>query len=280
MKRCGHFLITCALVLQGGVVSGFSMASRLASAPALLLVPAQFAPLQVGFDVAERYSTVLVAYQTQGVGREPVLHVWDGAQWVRIGMQDIRTFSFLSVAPERVLLVGDENTLPSALVDATAGTAGQYVLPSTDAASMVNHFGHFYNFRSQDWRWFADRYNLDLADMNQARREESWYNQSSEKVPAFDWRRNRQLRRATAQRRREVSRAPAPIVQAPVMPPERTIPDVLPLYETPVAPTPALSVRERPTVSTPAPSPAEVAVPAIPEDWEERAVATEAPPVK
>jgi hypothetical protein len=241
------------------------------------VLPAQYAPLQFGFDVAERYSTVLVAYQAQGMGREPLLHVWDGAQWVRIGMQDMRTFSFLSVAPDRILLVGDENTLPSALIDATAGAASQYVLPSSDAASMVNHFGHVYQFRSQDWRWFAARYNLDLADLNQARREDSWYNQPTEKVPALDWRQKLQLRRAAARSRRETRQAPAPVVQSPTMPPERMMPDLPPVDERPTTPTPALTIRESRPAPTPAPVPAAVAVPEIPENWEERAVATDAP---
>ena len=297
MKQRSIFILAILVMAHAGLDSSFAMASRTGArtvAPALLAMPAQFATLQLGFDIAERHSTVLVAYQSQGVGREPLLHVWDGAQWVRVGLQDMRTFSFMSVAPSRVLLVGDENTLPDALVEATSGSVSQYVLPSTDTATMVNHFGHFYDFRPADWRWFAARYDLQLSDLNQPRREGSWYAQPTEEVPAFPLRPNRRERRRAIRSRydREAERAPAPVVEAPVMPPERTIRDVSPVRPAPVAPAPAPS--PTPALTPPAepeavielapihrsPEPPEASIPEIPADWEERAVATEAPPVK
>lgn len=279
MTRRTPIAIACLLAWVSATASSMGMAPRPRS-PALLVVPAHHAPLQLGFDVAERYRTALVVYQSQGQGRDPMLHVWDGAKWVRLDMEDFSSLSFMSVRPERILLVGDATLLPSSLVEATSWSTNQFVLPATDAASLVNHFGHFYNFRSADWRWFAGRYNLSLDDINEARRKRSWYDRSADEVPPAHWGRDRELRKATVQMDRESSRA-AYDVEAPevsVEPMESGL--TMPPVEVEPLPPPAASVQAPRAVSVTSPSSSgaggtlSVTPPA---GWEERAVATEAP---
>lgn len=169
-------LFCCVLFLGLTAPDGAAMAKRERS-PSLLVVPARYTTLQVAFDLLERRNAVLVAYDS-GVGRsEPVLHVWDGLDWVPITTDDYTTFGFLKMPPESVVLVGDDATLPGFLIDGamTANAGNPMQIPHQDTASILNALGKIYDFSVKEWTWFAARYRLDFEDTNALRRQESWY---------------------------------------------------------------------------------------------------------
>ena len=218
----------------------------------LLITPSRYTTLQVAFDILQREGGVLVAYQGEADTARPDLHVWDGAQWIPIAPEDFSDSTYLSRSPTRIVLVGDDATLPGSLVDAAMRISAAKVLqiPTQDTAELLNSLGRVYAFSIRDWDWFAARYRLDLIDSNADLRGISYYDQPVVgQRPPLPW-----SRRGDA--------APQPAgdeldsVTVDVSPPDEP-------FE--VSPAPVL--RD--------PLPAEIENP--PEEWEERAVATEAP---
>ena len=141
----------------------------------LLVVPARYSVLQVAFDVADSYPTVLVSYQGGQDGRDPLLYAWNGTEWVFVTLDDYARARFLQIMPSRIILVGGDDLMPQSLVEASNWGSMVVNVPSVDTATLINSLANIYGFSSRDWRWFAVRYNLDLIDLNEEQRKDSWY---------------------------------------------------------------------------------------------------------
>ncbi len=172
MKRM--MLLTVAL-LAGfwGAKSFAATAGRVT----MLVVPARYSVMQVAFDISQRYpAVVLVSYQGDAQSSAPLLHAWNGKEWIKISVDDYADAKFLQVTPGETLLVGDETLLPPVLASSIVGWCPKVTtLPSIDTATLVNAFAQEFNFSRHDWKWFAKRYNLSLNDENASRRKSSWY---------------------------------------------------------------------------------------------------------
>lgn len=167
-------------------LGGFAVAPAAAQADAVLLVaPARVEVMQVAFDVARRYPTVLVSYQ--GAPAEPVLHVWNGYEWMPLSLTDYQSGAFLQAHPGRTVFLGDDALLPADLRSINAWCADVIQLPDLDTHELVNGIGRYLPFTPADWRWFAGRYNLTLTNLKaeeaEAARRQSWYD---EKAPVTD----------------------------------------------------------------------------------------------
>ena len=147
----------------------------------LLVVPSRYSVMQVAFDVARRYPTVLVSYQ--GTLQEPVLHVWNGYEWMPLALTDYQSGAFLQSHPERTLFLGDDALLPAELRSINAWCNNVIQLPELENHALVNGIGRALPFTPADWRWFAGRYNLTLTNLKaeeaEAARRESWYNEEA-----------------------------------------------------------------------------------------------------
>jgi len=174
------WVVTC-IVLFGILAPNYAMAPRPAGL-AMLVIPARYSVLQVCFDLLRRREVVLVTYQGDATTQEPLLHAWNGQEWIAVPMDSYREASFLQATPARIILVGDESLLPDVLIEASSWAASVETIPAIDTPSLVNAFGSLFSFRGGDWSWFAGRYNLELADLNAERRKTSWYDQPYYKV--------------------------------------------------------------------------------------------------
>ena len=143
----------------------------------LLVVPSRYSVMQVAFDVARRYPTVLVSYQ--GTAEEPVLHVWTGFEWMPLSLADYQSGAFLQSAPGRAVFLGDDALLPASLRSINNWCAQSTQIPGLNSHELVNGIGSYLPFTPADWRWFAGRYNLTLTNLKaaeaEAARSESWY---------------------------------------------------------------------------------------------------------
>lgn len=143
----------------------------------LVAAPARYNVIQVLFDVARRYSSVLVSYQ--GAKDGPVLHVWNGIEWRRLAIADYQSGSFLQTYPGRVILLGGDDLLPAAVKDVSAWCGETVQFTDLETTPLVNDIGRYLPFTPTDWRWFAERYNLSLVNENAAAAEaaakDSWY---------------------------------------------------------------------------------------------------------
>lgn len=209
------------VVLVGSVLSS--------PAYTLVVAPARYSVLQVAFDVLARTPAVLVSYQGEGTAAEPVLHAWNGSEWVLLTLKDYREGNFLQKVPERVVLIGDDATLPASVLESSAWVSDVIRVRDLTTGSLVNEFGHILKWRSTEWNWFAKRYNLTLTDESEARRKSSWYDRQGP-LPG----RPRVIERITE------GPAPEPAV-VPVVEPEAVTPvDVAPVDVVPaVDPAPA-----------------------------------------
>ncbi len=177
------FWISAAFVLAMG---GFAVTPAAAQADAVLLVaPARFAVMQVAFDVARRYPTVLVSYQ--GSATEPVLHVWNGYEWMPLSLTDYQSGAFLQSYPGRTIFLGDDALLPTSLRSISAWCDKTTQVSQLEKEALVNAIGTYLPFTPSDWRWFAGRYNLTLTNLKaeeaEAAKHETWY---AEKAPVKD----------------------------------------------------------------------------------------------
>lgn len=232
----------------------------------MVVVPARYSVMQVGFDLVQRFPVVLVSYQGDATTESPLIHAWNGEEWVKVSLEDYSSANFLQVTPGKAILVGDDALLPPVMAESTAAWCPNVErIPDIDTAALVNSLSKALSFKSADWQWFAARYNLDLQDTNAERRKASWYDR-----PYYEdqW---------TPPERRHGTMPIEPVMEqtvedVPVVEPQ----EAAPVESQEVAPEPAaepatgmMPVEE----SRPAPSEA------APGPWEEKAVATE-PPVK
>ncbi len=169
------FWICAAFVLSLG---GLAVSPAAAQEDAVLLVtPSRYSVMQVAFDVARRYPTVLVSYQ--GTENEPVLHVWNGYEWMPLSLADYQSGAFLQSYPGRTIFLGDDALLPSALRSISAWCDKSTQVPELETHALVNAIGSYLPFTPADWRWFAGRYNLTLSNLKAeeaaAAKYETWY---------------------------------------------------------------------------------------------------------
>ena len=235
----------------------------------MLVVPARYSVMQVAFDLSQKYAVALVSYQGDASSGAPLLHAWNGKEWIKISADEYANASFLQVTPGEALLIGDEKLLPPVLASSISGWCPKVTtIPSIDTATLVNTFAKEFSFKAGEWEWFAKRYNLTLNDANAPRRSASWYDQ-----PAYEDEYSPKVDRWFGKRKA----VPAP---AETMEPVTTEPEVVPQGEAPVE----VPVQSKPlpagaaaAVNVPPPA-AEAAFTASPMPEEEARKALQAPP--
>jgi hypothetical protein len=202
------------MTLLAALAAGFSLLGfplrAAADGDALLLVaPARYSVMQVAFDVARRYPTVLVSYQQPDPN--PRLHVWNGYEWLPLSTEDYRSGAFLQSYPSRTFFLGGDDLLPQSLKDIGAWCQTTRQMPDLETPVLINAIGQGIPFTPADWRWFAGRYNLTLTDTSAARQkqlaEESWYDGNApvkDEAPSF-------FKYFTRSRHSRASTAKAPI---------------------------------------------------------------------
>lgn len=256
--------------LAAAMVFGGAVAAS-ATEWTLIVAPARFSVLQALFDVIQRRPAVLVSYQGDATDKQPALHAWNGEEWIPISLRDFAEVRFLTRAPTRVLLVGDEQTLPPAVADAAAWCPRIIAAPSMDTAGLLSDVGRAMNFTREDWEWFAARYRLQVKDLNAPARATSWYDrpQNAPPPPSLPFFRRH---RAVTPRSHLKSVEEPPLPPIPLSPPPSVSPQPPPLPPAPEMPPLRTTPPEQPTApaGSGAPAGAPEAAPAPP--------ATEPPP--
>ena len=192
----------------------------------LLVVPARYSAIQVAFDMAQRFPVSIVSYQGDAATAVPVLHAWNGSEWVAVQVGDYEQGNFLQVTPVRVVVVGDEKLAPPVLTSAASVWCPEVLnIASVETAPLVNEMGKLFTFSRYDWDWFARRYNLTLQDENADRRSKSWYDRPSYKDK---WSKDKsgEAKEAAAA---DLELAPAEQVPAPVIESEPVLDEVAPV---------------------------------------------------
>lgn len=217
-------MVLLAALLTGASLLVFPVRASAADDAVLLVVPSRYSVMQVAFDVARRYPTVLVSYQ--GADPAPRLYVWDGYAWNPLALDDYQSGAFLQSYPARTVFVGGDDLFPASLKNIGAWCGKSQQMADLETPALVNAIGQYLPFTPSDWRWFAGRYNLTLTDTAADRQkqldEETFYSGNApvkDPAPSF-------FKYFTRSRRARASAADAPI--EPVEPAPGEIIDTAP----------------------------------------------------
>lgn len=216
----------------------------------LFVAPARYSVLQVMFDVMRCAPAALISYQTAPEMAEPLLHVWNGREWVKIGLADYTSGAFMKNRPSRVMLVGEADLLPPVLAEGAHNWCPNVMaITELDSASLLNAAGQVLKFSSREWKWFAQKYRMQLEDTNTEARRDSWYYKPHAELP----RRERYAETPEPQPAPVAPVAPAEPAPVPVTTPETPAPQ--PPAATVPAPEPAATVPAEVTMPPAAPEP-------------------------
>lgn len=182
------WMMAMAAILAAGAGAPAAVAAE--QDAVLLVLPARYSVVQVAFDVARRYPSVLVSYQ--GTDPAPQLHVWTGYEWLPLGADDYQSGAFLKQFPSRTLFLGGDDLLPASLRTVQSWCPESAQFPRLETAELINDIGQYLPFTPADWRWFAGRYGLSLENANADKQseldQESFYRGSGpvkDEAPGF-----------------------------------------------------------------------------------------------
>ena len=126
---------------------------------------------------------MLVITYESAAHAEPVLHLRSGADWKYISLADFVDKTFTPSAIRQVIIIGDEELVPAALLHSMPWCAEVVRLPSLQIGELINGLDPILKWRSREWQWLADRYGLELTDLNAARRGYNPYDTPRSQMP-------------------------------------------------------------------------------------------------
>lgn len=143
----------------------------------ILVIPAQHGAVQIARDFETFHPILILTYDKAAPVETPFLHLWNGSDWKRLQPESYRSGNFLRREPLRVIVVGPPTPQVENLVEQATQWSRREVLniESEDAVELINALGLIFNIRPRDWRWLANRYVLDLEDINRHTDAVSWY---------------------------------------------------------------------------------------------------------
>ena len=171
MKKHG---VVWLAVLGLIVVRGWAAPSR-ASGATLVVAPARYSVLQVGFDLVQRCGVTLVSYRGEATTEKPLIHVWTGQEWKFVALPDFQSGAFLDQKPTQTLVIGDAQLVPAVFAPMAAWAGRVTHVTSLYNDELLNQAAIALRFGKEDWDWFAARYNMKLNDTNGTLRKDSWY---------------------------------------------------------------------------------------------------------
>jgi len=141
-----------------------------ATPDSIIVMPARKRVVQLAFQMSRCKDIGMVTYNTNPTLREPLIHVWNGQEWIQITMQDFVQGSFMSGDPKHVFLLGDSNITPLRMLDDVSWYKDLHRLTTLDTTTLINEIGKALKFSSRQWKWLAEENGLKIQDQNADRR--------------------------------------------------------------------------------------------------------------
>lgn len=170
-KRWFGLMGVAAFVLGGWA----SPAAARSQAGTLVIVPARYSVMQVGFDLVARYGVSLLSYQGEAKSDSVLLYRWSGKEWQSVSVDEFQQGGFMQPVPARVLLLGEAAMVPPTVATGLSWAKKVERIETVDTAEILNRVGPLLGFGNEDWAWFGKRYNMTLKDLNAPARKLSWY---------------------------------------------------------------------------------------------------------
>ena len=164
-------LRTAALVVLFG---GFDTA--IADSSTMMIVPARPRAILMGQDMAVLRNCNLVSYQGTPGQVDPVMHAWHNRAWRQISVDILGNPQSYETNPRTILVFGHPNELPQSITEAARRVCRDVrLIPTLDVVTMITSLNDLYEFKDGEWRALANRYDLNIKDINERRRKYGRY---------------------------------------------------------------------------------------------------------
>lgn len=141
-----------------------------ATPDSIIVVPARKRVVHLAFQIARCKDVGLVAYNNSPSLAVPLIHVWNGQEWIQISTEDYQQGTFMSGEPRHVFILGDKTTLPPEMASTPDWARNAEKITSMDAANVINTIGKTLKFSPAQWKWLAAENQLTIEDRNSERR--------------------------------------------------------------------------------------------------------------
>ncbi len=141
-----------------------------ATPESIMVIPARQRMVQLAFEIASCKEIGLVTYNNSPTLPAPLLHAWNGQEWIQISMDDYVEGRFMSGDPKHVFLLGDSTTLPLKMMDGPTWYKDLNRITTMDIATIVNQMGNVLHFSARQWKWLAELYGMKIEDQSTERR--------------------------------------------------------------------------------------------------------------
>lgn len=183
--KCRRFNILILGIVGIGLAMNVAWGARLAAKDeaTVILVPALPRVIQLALDMQTLRAATVVAWHGDAKTREPVLHVWSGADWQYISLPDFADQSFQADNVRKVIVIGDNRHVPGVLMDNMPWCADIERLATINIADLINDLDRSLKFKEKEWKWLAARYDLTLTDLNAELRNENPFDTPRSQLP-------------------------------------------------------------------------------------------------
>ncbi|MEI6563820.1 MAG: hypothetical protein WCO42_05885 [bacterium] len=141
-----------------------------ATPESIMVIPARKRMVQLAFQIARCKEVGLVTYNTSPTLAAPLIHAWNGQEWIQVSLEDYVDGRFMSGDPKHVFLLGDTSSLPLKMMDGPTWYKDLSRITTLDTASILNQVGNVLHFSAHQWKWLAESNGLNLEDKSSERR--------------------------------------------------------------------------------------------------------------
>ena len=141
-----------------------------ATPDSILVMPARKRVVQTGFQLAHCKDIGLVTYNNSPLLAAPLIHIWNGQEWIQISPEDFNQGGFMSGEPKRVFILGDDTAIPPQITIPPTWCKETHRISTLDTTALINQIGTVLKLSARDWHWMADQNGLSATDRNSERR--------------------------------------------------------------------------------------------------------------
>lgn len=152
------------LISESGVWAGS------ATPNSIMVIPARQRMVQLAFELSRFKEIGVVTYNNNPTLAAPLIHAWNGQEWVQVSMDDYVEGRFMSGDPKHVFLLGDATSLPLKMQEGPSWYKDLHRITTLDIANIVNEVGNTLRFSARQWKWIAEKYGMQIEDQNTERR--------------------------------------------------------------------------------------------------------------
>jgi hypothetical protein len=158
------------LVSVVAVFVALDVLAGVATPATIIVMPARRRMVELANQITRIKDVGLVAYSSSPTSAEPLIHIWNGTEWLPISVADYAAGAFMSGEPKHLFLLGDSSTLPEALSANPAWCSDVHRITELGVASLLNEMNKTLKFTPRQWEWLAKQNRLILTDKNVERR--------------------------------------------------------------------------------------------------------------